>query len=662
MYDIRSLAALAVAAVVLAAAPAQAGGTNHFEAAAGPHNYIVTNHPAVLPHLVPSAWLLTSYAHDPLVFRDENGAELAKIVEHQVNFEVAAALGLFDRFEIGVVAPAVYMNGPGFDQEGLNAFTTGDLRVMGKVLLTPWNEGVVASFRVQSDLVPVAQLFGDGGALAGEVYPTITGAFSVGFNSEYVRLGLDAGLLGRVPRAIDPRLTVGSQVLYGAGAEVTILPQTLFFTLDANGRASPAFFGGDADRFPLEVNGGLKWFAGPVVMMLGTGTGLVPDYGAPDIRVFGAFGYYQRSEGDRDGDGINDNVDKCPDDPEDKDGFQDEDGCPDFDNDADGIADVDDKCPDIAEDIDRWEDSDGCPEKDNDGDGIEDGDDECPNDPEVFNEFEDEDGCPDEAGKKKLVVVRREKIEINDKIYFAYDSDRILPRSYELLDQIAKVIGEHPEIPRIFIEGHTDSDGKDSYNLDLSDRRAKSVMRYLVEAGVNDERLDAKGFGETQPIDDNGTEAGKASNRRVEFRIVDIDQGETKEVKDAPAADSADAKDDGAEDAPLPAKARAGARWASKTQRTTRSPRKTSCPERSTAVQAPSSTVGGATCRASSSGTMLQVWLSASYTMNAPPRSRRAPTAATLSSSATSRSPYSVPSRDTNSSMSERKVFGCKCW
>ncbi len=546
--------AVVIAPVVVAIAAggaAHAGGINHFEAAAGPHNYIVTNHPAVLPHLVPSGWMLVSYANDPLVFRDDNGKQIGDaIVANQVNAEIAAALGLFDRFEVGVVAPAYFMNGAGFDGEGLTAFGTGDLRVNGKVLLTPWNDGVVASFRLSSDLIPIAQLVSSdskAGPLAGDVLPNVTPAFSVGFNSQYFRLGLDAGVLIRAPREIAGKdLVAGTQVTYGAGAEISIIPKQLFFTADVNGRASPAFLGSDRDRFPLEGDVALKYFAGPILLMGGGGSGLVPDYGAPDFRVFFAVGYFDRPApeeeviakpeiGDRDKDGIKDNVDDCPDDPEDKDNFEDDDGCPEPDNDKDGIADVDDDCPMQPEDRDRWQDDDGCPEDDNDGDGIEDGKDECPNDAEVKNGFEDDDGCPDESNKKKKVVVKRDRIEITDKVYFAYDSDRILPKSYELLDNVATVVNEHTEIPLIFIQGHTDGDGNDTYNLQLSDRRAKSVMRYLIETGkVEKDRLKAKGFGESQPIADNKTEDGKQANRRVEFLIANDKDGEDlsgKEIK-----------------------------------------------------------------------------------------------------------------------------------
>ena len=105
---------------------------------------------------------------------------------------------------------------------------------------------------------------------------------------------------------------------------------------------------------------------------------------------------------DSDGDGIPDDVDQCPDMPEDKDGFQDEDGCPDFDNDNDGIYDAQDKCPNDPEDFDGFQDEDGCPDLDNDGDGIPDKLDKCPNTPEDIDGYQDDDGCPDGGGPGKM--------------------------------------------------------------------------------------------------------------------------------------------------------------------------------------------------------------------------------------------------------------------
>jgi OmpA-OmpF porin, OOP family len=147
-----------------------------------------------------------------------------------------------------------------------------------------------------------------------------------------------------------------------------------------------------------EVVGGIKLFVERnSYLMLGAGPRYGQGFEAADLRGFLGF-VFEPSIGDRDGDGIKDDVDKCPDDPEDFDGFMDEDGCPDPDNDNDGIPDVDDRCPNVPEDLEGDHDEDGCPEGhdgDRDGDGIPDSRDKCPDDPEDRDGFQDEDGCPD---------------------------------------------------------------------------------------------------------------------------------------------------------------------------------------------------------------------------------------------------------------------------
>ncbi len=554
----------------------QAAGINHFQAAAGPHNYVVTNHPAVLRHMTLSSWLLTSYAHDSLVCRDESGEEAYSIVEHQVNADLAAAWGLFDRFEVGAAIPGVWLNGPkappnpsvrcgSFDPNGVNTLSVADPRVFAKVLLTPWNEGVVASLRVATD-IPLAQFNQEAGPFAGERrFPNFTPALTAGYTSEWFKVGVDLGMTFREPAPVGD-LVVGQAINYGLATEITVVPSTFFVDLDLFGKAAPAFLLGTRDQFPLEGVVAGKLFLGPVVLLGGVGAGLIADYGAPDARVFAGIGYYPLPEkeeepalegpSDRDSDGILDKADACPDAPEDIDGFEDKDGCPDVDNDEDGILDIDDSCPDDPEDRDRWEDADGCPDPDNDEDQILDDVDECPNDPEVYNEHEDEDGCPDsrpDDAEKVVVIVKRDKVEILDKVFFAFDSDRILPKSYALLDKVAQVIVEHTEIPKILVEGHTDADGPAAYNLTLSDRRAKSVMRYLIAAGVEPERLLAEGFGESAPIESNASEAGKAKNRRVEFKIVEAEAdapGDADEDEDEGEGDDLPAGEDEGEDAP----------------------------------------------------------------------------------------------------------------
>lgn len=219
-------------------------------------------------------------------------------------------------------------------------------------------------------------------------------------------------------------------------------------------------------------------------------------------------------EDDNDGDGIKDNYDKCPNEPEDFDGYEDQDGCPEFDNDKDGLLDNVDKCPNEPEDFDGWLDTDGCPEFDNDGDGLTDDIDKCPNEAESFNGFEDTDGCPD------AVILKKDERIILDNIYFKLASAELEPESFETLNSLKRVFLDNPGII-VQIEGHTDSQGGDEYNLDLSKRRATTVADYITNVlGVSTGQVSSIGFGESKPIADNKTSKGRAQNRRIEFRVV----------------------------------------------------------------------------------------------------------------------------------------------
>jgi outer membrane protein OmpA-like peptidoglycan-associated protein len=253
---------------------------------------------------------------------------------------------------------------------------------------------------------------------------------------------------------------------------------------------------------------------------------------------------------DSDGDGVPDHQDRCLDRPEDVDGFEDDDGCPEEedidgdgvvgradacptvagppdrdgcppgDRDADGFTDAKDRCPTEPEDRDGFEDADGCPDVDNDGDGILDGSDACPLQAETFNGHRDDDGCPDQ----KIDLVRLDeakgKLEIDQKVFFTQGRARVSRRSYRLLDQVAQVLRENPSL-KVVIEGHTDSSGSASTNLRLSQRRADAVRRRLIRRGqVEPSRLTAIGYGEERPIASNTTRIGREQNRRVEFTIT----------------------------------------------------------------------------------------------------------------------------------------------
>jgi len=247
---------------------------------------------------------------------------------------------------------------------------------------------------------------------------------------------------------------------------------------------------------------------------------------------------------DNDGDGIPDENDNCPDLPEDVDGFEDEDGCPDLDNDQDGIPDRDDRCPNEPEDFDGDEDTDGCPDlvKDSDNDGIPDDVDRCPLQPEDIDGFQDDDGCPDLDNDLDGIPDEVDNCPSSPETFngfqdedgcpdekpleerfvlrgvnFESGSAALTPDSYGILDDVVRSLQAYPEV-RIEIRGHTDSQGPASFNLELSQRRADSVRQYLINAGVDSTRLVAVGVGEEEPVSSNSSPEGRLQNRRIEFR------------------------------------------------------------------------------------------------------------------------------------------------
>jgi outer membrane protein OmpA-like peptidoglycan-associated protein len=419
--------------------------------------------------------------------------------------------------------------------------------------------------------------------------PELAVSREFGESGRGLRLAANVGYRLRPEERQILNVTLGHELTWRAGARYAFPDTTVAVEGSASG-ATFAFapFSSGFEENPLEVLGGVTWDPLPFLRLnAGVGKGILSGFGTPDLRVLAGVRLIPIASDDRDGDGLKNAADSCPDDPEDKDtyrdddgcpdpdndddgvldvgdscplepedkdafedengcpdpdndgdglkdtddtcplepedrdAFEDENGCPDPDNDGDGIKDIDDKCPLLPEDKDAFEDTDGCPDPDNDRDGIKDADDKCPLEPETINGVLDDDGCPDQG--KSAVKLTRERIEILDKVYFDVNKDTIQSRSFALLNQVASILKAHPELTKVRVEGHTDSDGGDSFNMDLSDRRAKAVKRYLEERGVEAARLDGIGYGETRPVAPNSNKANKEKNRRVEFVIVEVD-------------------------------------------------------------------------------------------------------------------------------------------
>lgn len=547
---------------------------------------------------------LLNYQFKPLVVQsceERSGDKCTKwgddsvaLVKHHLSLELFGALSLFEIVELGIALPIVfYQSGEDLVEETAtidapkDSTGLGDLRVHLKLDLLHGIFGVRTS-KFELALLPVIS-FPIGNAIhkssfMGDSTLTVHPKLAFGVRLDKLRIGVNLGYLWRGNSSFF-LADVGQRISYGAAVEI-FFSNSLSGLVEVFGQTG---FKGDIADSPLEADVAVRhvWENG-LGLIAGMGAGILAGIGTPVVRAFAGLTWSlppkAGSDGDADGDGLSDKLDNCPNQPEDKDRFEDQDGCPDMDNDQDGIPDTDDncpleaedrdefedddgcpdpdtdkdgiedavdKCPTEAEDKDDFEDQDGCPDADNDSDGILDQQDKCPDNPEDKDKFEDEDGCPDVDNDKdgivdtndkcpdqaeilngvddddgcpdkgkELIVVKADKLELLQKIRFANNSDKIIGKeSFEILDVVVSALKARPDV-KIRIEGHTDSKGKADYNRELSDKRAKAVMRYLVKSGIDKNRLQAVGYGEDKPIADNNTKAGQAANRRVEFFIL----------------------------------------------------------------------------------------------------------------------------------------------
>jgi outer membrane protein OmpA-like peptidoglycan-associated protein len=567
-----------------------------WQPALGPRPYFTLDGAKVPAHLELSVQLATSYQRNPFTLGTKQGPTQVEsdieVVRDQVTTELGLAIGLLDKFQVGLAIPfAIYQNGDDFNAMGmptgteLSGGSLGDIRIEGKYQAPSFGPSQEFTFAVVPGLtVPT----GDDKKFHGD--KTVTGRLKAitEMQLEPVRAAAMLGLLLRDP-STNFVAEVGQQLMYALAVDYRVIKDVSVIG-ELFGRSGLKDFGKRyTDANPMEIDAGMrvglpKMFS----VTAGGGLGIVRGIGAPKYRAFlsvawspnfsdrdgdGVYDYEDRcnesaedmdgfrdgdgcriwtttgtacwmprtsarwslrtltstrtrtaapsrtttptasrtsripartpprdgrgkrpkdgcpsTAEDGDGDGVPDGSDRCLEEPEDRDGFQDEDGCPDVDNDNDGIPDNFDSCPTEAEDADGVDDADGCPDPDNDKDGFDDAKDRCPAQPETLNGNRDEDGCPD-AGAE-LVTLTDSKIELRERLSFTGPPDKpVLARTTQtLLNLVALVMKGHREIQLVRVEVSPTPAA-------AAQARADAVAAFLVSKGVDAARLKAVGAG-----------------------------------------------------------------------------------------------------------------------------------------------------------------------
>ncbi|MDC3952850.1 OmpA family protein [Polyangium jinanense] len=558
-----------------------------FRPAVDSRGFFSVNGAGVLPGNAISFGLVLDYGRNLLELASGHGSDY--LVDHALQGTLSFNYGIADRLVLGLTAPVVLNYGTGvtdigpgaagnYDDDGLTAEALGHIALHAKLRLLSPDGPIGLALLVQGGYGIGGQR--NFGADPGFFYwPQLIVEKQFG-KTNVVRLGLNAGYRGHT--GTNPTFGLdqaglaqlksgvfqyGNLGTGGFAASVRIGDK---FDITAETYAS-YLLGGDSDakqRLSAEVLGGFKVFIQKnSYLSLAGGVGYLPGFQSASQRGMLAFVFepfeedrdkdgipddvdqcpsdpedkdgdedtdgcpeddpvdepVQVRSGDRDGDGILDAEDGCPDNAEDKDGFEDTDGCPEEDNDKDGIPDVRDKCINTPEDKDNFKDDDGCPEDDNDADGKADAEDKCPDEPETYNGKDDEDGCPD----KGSVIVQDNNVLILEKILFKTGSAEILAQSLPIVDAVAATLKGNPSLKLLEVQGHADVRGAEFANVKLTQARAESVVKALIERGVDASRLRAMGYGPFCPVDPANNAVAWDKNRRVEFKIVRTDAGPT---------------------------------------------------------------------------------------------------------------------------------------
>ena len=517
---------------------------------------------------------LVSYANKPLVLRTAQND--VATVDSRTTLELGGAYA-FGAFEVGLRMPFHLQTGDAlptpeqrremFGVEPAGA-ARGDLTLHGKYQIGA--RGAVSYGLAAAVTVPTAEK----DQFAGTEMPTARGLFLLSIVRGPLTATLNAGGVVRQEAQVGSAIQ-RSGAVFGGGLALRVLDKLwlageIYGELMPGGQTGQPMTGEEVGAAelgkPIEGLVGIRYrMARTTALGIAVGRGVTSDMGSPAVRGVLTLAITPSAqelkplrpprppepEQDADGDGLSDRVDGCPNEAEDKDLYDDADGCPDLDNDGDGLADTADKCPLDAEDVDGFKDDDGCPDKDNDGDGVaddadkcplasedrdgvsdtdgcpdpdNDGDglldtvDKCPREAETINGNDDDDGCPDRGNA--LVVVSPDRLETLEAIQFVGGS-RIAKSSHNVLGQVGATLRANREIVRVRITVHVQPTNNRAADKRLSEQRANAIREWLTDWGVDPLRLQASGFGGTKPLVAPSSRGASQINNRVELIILE---------------------------------------------------------------------------------------------------------------------------------------------
>jgi len=498
----------------------------NFEPAFDSSGLLTTMGSSTLGNLGFSGALVADYARSPLRYAEGSDDE-GDVLEYVVTGRASAAIGLSRFLNLGFTIPATLNQAEGEAPPGdWEALASGvnDPQALIKINVFG-GDGVPGGLAIAGGVgIPA----GDPGGMTGTGSWTGGATAALDANLSGVELVWNLGYRYRANDGSLRNLDLDDEVLFGFGAGYEAAGLLEVFG-EIYGRTVAKNLFSKSRESPVEAAAGIRFFlTRSLRAVLGASAGLTDGVGSPSFRGLMGIEFVRQGKikpRDADMDGIPDEEDGCPGEPEDLDGFNDADGCPDPDNDGDGIPDAQDGAVDEPEDFDGFEDEDGVPDPDNDSDGIPDIQDACPDDPEDRNGIKDEDGCPDEGIPDNLRVVGN-RIIPETPFGFLPQTDRMMEGSLAIIASITRLLTIEPEGKILWIEVHTDNAMDPGDALLLTEKQAGRLATLFVLYGLPPHRIRTAHYGSSRPVASNRTAKGREANRRVEFYIIEGNGGE----------------------------------------------------------------------------------------------------------------------------------------